>query len=244
MKKGNVTILASVFVMALVAAGVGAGTMAWFSTPARSTSNFDLYAATMDMTLTAGPYSFPYLIPGQSLPDITIKITNIGNMGIPSLAGSMVLNGGAPLTPSDVAYKFADKIEVVSWQEFIPGVGWTENVNGPVQKYETLVGDGALPLTLLEVAQSYSRGRSEPYPSSGAEHTKIDQFGWYKKYSSDWVSGDAYDQTAGYAIIQGGEYQMLFRLKFSNTAGNDLQGQSFSFAITFTGMQDYTSQRP
>jgi len=31
MKKGNVTILASILAIALVAAGVGAGTMAWFS---------------------------------------------------------------------------------------------------------------------------------------------------------------------------------------------------------------------
>jgi len=246
MDKG--AILASMAVIALASVLVGAGTMAWFSTGVKTTGKFTMNAATMKMELTAGPYTFDKLIPGQKLPDITISITNTGDMDILYLCGSMVLADGASLTSSSIAWKFADKIEVLEWWEYIPGSGWTNNVGG-AQEYETLVGDGKTPLTLLEVAQSYALGRTfegvnypEPWPKDNVPG-KNDQFGASKLYASDWISGGGYDQTPGPAIIKDGVYQMVFRLQFSTDAGDDLQGTSLSFKITFQGLQDL-SQRP
>ncbi len=48
MKKGNVTILASILAIALVAAGVGAGTMAWFSTVPVTAGLYTMNAADND----------------------------------------------------------------------------------------------------------------------------------------------------------------------------------------------------
>jgi hypothetical protein len=237
MKLDKGAILASMAIIVLASVLAGAGTMAWFSTPSRSTGTYYLNAATMDMQITTQPITLSNLVPGQKLPDITIKISNTGTMDILYLCGSMELADGATLSENDIAWKFAKNIIVEEWWEYIPGSGWTNNVGG-TQKYEELVGDGQAPLTLLEVAQSYARGRNEPWNSG-----KPDQFGKYKMYSSDWISGGGYDQTPGPAIIVGGEYQMVFRLKFSESAGNELQGQSLSFRITFQGLQDL-SQRP
>lgn len=235
MKKGNITILASIFIMALVTAGVSVGTQAWFSTEAETTGVYSMNAATMDMIVTASSIDFSNLVPGEELSDITITIQNDGTMDIGYLCGSMTMTGSVAL---------ADMIIVEEWWEYIPGEGWTENVDpGADQQYWLYVGDGIAPLTLLEVVQSYSTGRGEPYDETAEGHDKVDQFGKYKMYASDWISGGGYDQTEGPAIIEDGEYQMVFRLKFSEDAGNDLQGASASFTITFQGLQDL-SLRP
>jgi hypothetical protein len=246
MKKGNVTILASIFVMALVAAGVGAGTMAWFSAGPVTAESFTMNTATMSMSLVEATYNFDNLklVPGQEFGPIVITITNTGNMDIKYLSGSMVLTSGS----SDLA----GKIEIVDWYEYIPGYGWMDNLGqdfkttspAAAQNYETLVKDGQSPLTLLELAQSYSTGRGEPYDASAAGHTKVDQWGKYKMYDSDWLTGGGYDEAPGPAIINGGTYYMKLYFKFSTDADNTFQNKSVSFKITFLGMQDYLSQRP
>jgi predicted ribosomally synthesized peptide with SipW-like signal peptide len=82
MKKGNVTILASILAIALVAAGVGAGTMAYFSSYVKSDNNV-FTAGTL--TLTSGGiklYSVDLanLKPGDLIKgDLTV--TNDGTLG-------------------------------------------------------------------------------------------------------------------------------------------------------------------
>jgi len=246
MKKGNVTILASILAIALVAAGVGAGTMAWFSAGPVTAGPFTMNTATMSMNLVeAGPYTFTDLVPGQAFGPIVIKITNDGTMDINYLCGSMVITDNIAL---------AGKIEIVDWYEYIPGWGWQDNLgsdygttrdwNGHTytltQNFDQLVKDQSAPFTLLEAAQSYSISRGEPLG-----YGILDQFGGYKKFASDWVTGYGYDEVAGGApaIIKGGTYQMVFYFKFHETAENNLQHTSGSFKITFLGMQDL-SQRP
>jgi len=236
MKKGNVTILASILAIALVAAGVGAGTMAWFSTTEQTTSTYTMNAATMSMSITTTPITFSNLVPGQKFGPIVIKITNTGTMDIGYLSGSMVLTGGSSA--------LAGKIEVTEWWEYIPGVGWTCNHDPAIQDYSKLVGDLLPPLTLLEVAQSYVPYADYKEPqTSNPGSWYLDQWGNYVKHPDDWISGSGYDQTTSPAIIVGGEYQMVFRFKFSEDAGNDLQGASVSFTITFLGFQSL-AQRP
>jgi predicted ribosomally synthesized peptide with SipW-like signal peptide len=81
MKKGNVTILASIFIMALVAAGVGAGTMAYFSDTVKSTGN-TFTSGILDMTpVTVGPVVFDKWKPGDT-GDFVIALKNTGNIDI------------------------------------------------------------------------------------------------------------------------------------------------------------------
>ena len=240
MKKGNATILASILAIALVAAGVGAGTMAWFSTTAQTTSTYTMNAAEMKMVLTAGPYTFDKLVPGQEFGPIIITIENTGSMDIKYLSGNMVLTSGS--------VALADKIEIVDWYEYISGYGWVDNLGndfgGVAQNYEKLVKDELAPLTLLELAQSYVPGNGEPKDVNPGTWY-LDQFGKYVKHPDDWITGYGYDQVPSDipAIKEGGTYYMKLYFRFSDKAGNDLQKTSVSFTITFIGVQDL-SQLP
>jgi predicted ribosomally synthesized peptide with SipW-like signal peptide len=242
MKKGNVTILASIFAIALVAAGVGAGTMAWFSTTEQTTSTYTMKAATMSMSITAGPYTFEKLVPGKAFGPITIEITNTGSMDINYLGGDLIITDadGNPYS-SDAAsgVLLANYIEITSLAEYIPNYGWIESIGG-TQHYETLVQDGSAPLTLMELAKSYW------YPAgSETPLNKKDQFGNWVKSTTDWCTGDGYDivPKGTPALAFGGTYYMVLKFKLSDGTPNPMQGQSCSFKIVFTGVQQ-PSQLP
>jgi predicted ribosomally synthesized peptide with SipW-like signal peptide len=92
MKKGNVTILASIFVMALVAAGVGAGTMAYFTDVETSKDN-KFTVGTLDVWIKdnnegwfndapvhASWTSPEGLAPGQKFTTDVIYLQNVGNI--------------------------------------------------------------------------------------------------------------------------------------------------------------------
>jgi hypothetical protein len=228
MKKGNATILASIFVMALVAAGVGAGTMAWFSTTPVGTYYATMNAATMSLGGVAiGPWTFNNLAPGDEF-KITVELSNTGTMDIDYLGIDWIIGG----TLDSTTMEFARQVEVIHIWERVNGV-WRDSMADP-QKYWNLVGDNAMPLTLLELAQSYWGG--EPAWASGR---KLDQFGGYVGTTTDAVTGSGYDITPGPALPQGASnYQMELDLKFSTTAGNDLQGKQLLFYVVFTGTQD------
>jgi len=238
MDKGAILVSMAIIMVASVL--VGAGTMAWFSTGNVTTSTYTMNTATMTMEITTVPYTFDNLVPGQTFGPIVIKIKNTGTMDILYLSGSMVLSGSSAL---------ADKIDIVDWYEYIPGYGWIDNLGhdfpaADEQHYETLVEDEAAPLTLLELAQSYVPYATNPEPqTSNPGGYYLDQWGNYVKHPDDWITGGGYDQTPGPAIIVGGEYQMKLWFKFSEEAGNNLQGKSVSFTITFIGVQDL-SQLP
>jgi hypothetical protein len=236
MKKGNVTILASILAIALVAAGVGAGTMAWFSTEKVSAGNTVFTAGIMAMeSLDAGPFTTPTgWKPGDSF-TVTFVLHNTGNIDIGYLATFFTIE---PHTGWGIT--FADNIEVTEWWEYIPGTGWQDNFGAEQHIYD-LVGNLATPLTLLETVQSYVA--PEPQEAAGGIYDTLDQFGKYVKDDSDYITGSGYDITAGPAIIAGGTYKMEITFKFMESAGNDLQGRTLTLYTKFFGMQDL-SQRP
>ncbi len=91
MNKGNATILASAFMVLLVAAGIGAGTIAYFSDVETSSGN-TFTSGTLDMVLkddnedwadgvTATWESPPNWAPGDEV-TATLQIKNIGSTGI------------------------------------------------------------------------------------------------------------------------------------------------------------------
>jgi predicted ribosomally synthesized peptide with SipW-like signal peptide len=241
MKKGNVTILASIFVMALVAAGVGAGTMAWFSTTEQTTSTYTMNAATMNMVVTTTPVTFSNLVPGQTFGPITISIANTGTMDIDYMGGDLIItdvNGNPYSSDTASGVLLANYIEITDLEEYIPNYGWQESIGG-LQHYETLVKDGSAPLTLMELAKSYW------YPGPEVPLQKQDQFGNWVKSTTDWCTGHGYDQVPSNipALAFGGTYQMVLRFKLSDLTPNTMQGASCSFKIVFTGVQQ-NSQLP
>jgi len=231
MRKANVTILASILAIALVAAGVGAGTMAWFSAVPQDTGTITMNAATMEMEMTTQIYTFDDLIPGQEFGPIEVRIKNDGTMDIGYLGIDWIIDGIAyPDSLDPVILEFADKIHVTSINERVGGV-WKDSMQDP-QNYWNLVGDKELPLTLLELAQSYHSGEPD-----WAEGRKRDQFGGWVGTTTDAVTGSGYDVHDPPAIKVGETYIMHMSFKFSEDAGNDLQGKSMSFYIKFTGTQ-------
>jgi len=242
MKKSNVTILASIFVMALVASVVSVGTMAWFSTEVVPVGDTTFTSGIMSME-KVGPVSFS--TPDNWKPCDTFKVTfeldNTGNIDIGYLATTFTIS-----PDGSMGQNFAAHINVTGWREYIPGTGWQDNF-GPNQLIHTLVGDGATPLTLLEVVQSYTPDEIAHNAGTGGytpTYCVLDQFGWYVKSDSDYVTGEGYDQLPGPAIIAGGaNYKMELTFHFMETAGNDLQGKTLTLSTSFFGFQDY-SQRP
>lgn len=236
MKKANMTILASIFVMALVASVVSVGTMAWFSTGEETTSVYSMDAATMTMTVTTSTITFSNLVPGAAFGPVTIPIANTGTMDINYLGGDLIITdaSGTPYSDDTASGVLLSKyIEITSLQEYIPNYGWQESIGG-TQAYETLVKDGSAPLTLMELAKSHWVG-AEP-------SNKLDQFGYWVKTTTDWCTGDGYDIVpAGQpALAVGGTYQMVLNFKLSDATPNSMQGQSCHFKIVFTGVQQQT----
>jgi len=81
MKKGNVTILASILAIALVAAGVGAGTMAYFSDTEKSIGN-TFTSGILDMEKVSFAHvAFDNWKPGDT-GDIVIELKNTGDYDI------------------------------------------------------------------------------------------------------------------------------------------------------------------
>jgi hypothetical protein len=242
MRKANTKILASIFAIALVATGVGAGTMAWFSTEVVPVGDTTFTAGIMSMG-DVGPTSFS--TPANWAPcdnfTVTFELENTGNIDILFLATTFTISPDGP-----IGQEFASNIEVTAWDEYIPGVGWQDNF-GEAQVIDTLVGDGAAPLTLLEMVQSYTPDEIAWHASHNhqeAPYLVLDQFGNYVKSDSDYITGGGYDQLPGPAIIAGGaNYKMQLTFHFMDTADNDLQGQTLTLYTSFFGMQDL-SQRP
>jgi len=239
MKKGNITILASIFIMTIMAAGASVGTQAWFSTTNETTGTYTMNAATMSMTVTSGTISFDNLVPGEAFGPVAIAIENTGSMDINYLGGDLIItdaNGNPYSSDTASGVLLTNYIEITSWKEYIPNYGWQESIGAP-QSYETLVKDGSAPLTLMELAKSHWVS-SEP-------SVKKDQFGYWVKTTTDWCTGDGYDivPEGQPALAASGTYQMKLSFKLSDDTPNSMQGKSCSFKIVFTGVQQ-NSQLP
>jgi hypothetical protein len=155
-------------------------------------------------------------------------------MDITYLGGNLIItdaNGNPYSSDTASGVLLANYIEITSWRESVPNVGWQENIGTP-QFYETGVKDGVAPLTLMELAKSYW--------TSVEPQLKTDQFGNWVKSTTDWVTGNGYDRVpAGIpAIASGGTYHMVLMFKLSDLTPDTMQLQSCSFKIVFTGVQD------
>jgi len=238
----NKKILASIFVIGMLALAMGYGTYSWFSTLTVPVGNTVFTAGIMSMGHASTTTNMPTnLAPGDGPFTVTFELTNTGNIDIMYLATSFTIDPAG-----SIGKEFAAHINVTGWREWIPGAGWQDNF-GPNQKIYELVGDGALPLTLLEVVQAYTPDEIAWHLTHNhreAPFLVLDQFGNYVKFDSDYITGGGYDQLPGPAIKVGlGNYAMEITFEFMESAGNDLQGQTLTLSTQFFGMQDL-SQRP
>lgn len=246
MKMNKGAILASMAIITLVSVLAGAGTMAWFSTVPVSAGSTTFTAGIMSMDHVSTTTTLPAnLAPGDGPFRVTFELLNDGTLDILYLATTFTLDRAG-----SIGQEFASNIEVTGWWEYIPtdtagGGVWQDNF-GSAQLIDTLVGDGASPLTLLEMVQSYTPNEIAWHLSNNhkeAPYLFLDQFGNYVKSDSDYVTGGGYDQLPGPAIIVGGTYKMAIDFQFMGSAGNNLQGESLVLYTEFFGMQDL-SQRP
>ena len=229
----NKKILASIFVIGLLAFAMGYGTYSYFSSTKTSTDN-TFTAGILSMSTVTRSFSCPSgWAPGDSF-TATWSLTNDGTIDIKYLAVDIY---NYRYTVADLA----DVIEVTEFKEYIPGSGWIDNLVTP-QSYQTLVKDGVAPFTLKELMQSYVPSYGEPGWTAGY---KEDEFGGWVKHKSDWITGYGYDivPVGTPAIKVGGTYELLLTFKFLESAGNAYQNATAKIDISFMGIQDI-SQAP
>jgi predicted ribosomally synthesized peptide with SipW-like signal peptide len=228
----NKKILASIFVIGMLALAMGYGTYSYFSSTQTSTNN-TFTAGILSMGTVTRSFSCPSTwAPGDSF-TATWDIANTGTIDIKYLA--------VDIHNYDGTADLASVIEVTEFKEWIPGYGWIDNLADP-QHYQQLVGDGVSPLTLKELMQSYVPSFGEPGWTAG--YVK-DEFGGWVKHTSDWITGYGYDivPVGTPAIKVGGTYELLLTFKFLESAGDSYQGATAHMDITFMGIQDL-SQAP
>lgn len=159
MRKGNVTILASVLAIALVAAGVGMGTMAWFSDtkvagPTITTGNVNL-----KLSKTHGgsyedtqEFAFPEGFAPGDYHQIDVYLKNIGTTGMRALW----VYGTLHLNEASIANQIY--ITKVGFTDLggmcYPGGGdfYDDGVDPDLSRI--IFGDGNYPLTVYEFCTS------------------------------------------------------------------------------------------
>jgi len=153
-----------------VAMVAGGGLYAYFSDTVESQDNA-FTAGTLDLKIwgsswSDGPVGATWVSPSNWAPGeaftATLKVKNEGSIDAIYLAGDY--HNYRNTDPGNDGSSLADVIEVISYEEYIPGHGWIDNL-GTEQHYQTIVGDGSSPLTLIELMQSYHTG--EPFGSQG-----------------------------------------------------------------------------
>lgn len=205
-------------IMAVVAVVAGA-TYADFSSTAVSTTNA-FTAGTLDVQVSNNNTDFSKSVsgtwtspanwaPGQEV-EGTVHMTNVGTVDSKHVYFGF---NSAVVTGGTNGVNLMNKIIVTNL---------TERFNGVVTADQTaavaaLIGDGIMPLTLKELVD-FSNAQS----------------GGYGFYSWDDKSTDA-------IILQANnqkDYDILFKFKFANDAGNDYQGATASFVLNMNATQN------
>ena len=148
MRKGNMTILASILAIILVAIGVGAGTMAYFSDTETSENNI-FTAGTLDLTkdtVVGLPVSLTNMAPGDSVSG-SITLKNVGTLDGKLYGRTTYVEKDGPTNPDDkTADQFAAKLMVTSWQE--PGMG--SPINPGISVYTLVTANPTTPVTVQD----------------------------------------------------------------------------------------------
>lgn len=137
MRKANITTLASVIVIALVAAGVGMGTMAYFSDTETSTGN-TVTAGTMDLELIVPTFTLTDIFPCKELDPVTFTFQNDGSIpGYFYYRITYTENDNLPNTVDLNADAFAALIyvEAVTYEHYTLAGSWTGSAGDDLPKW-------------------------------------------------------------------------------------------------------------
>jgi len=224
MKKGNVTILASIFIMALVASVVGVGTQAWFSDTAKAgvtitAGNVDLQLWDSSTSTWVNSYAFSFPVgfaPGDSY-TTTVYLKNTGSAGLRTLwvYGELGRDDNELSKMINIAkVGFLDSSGMV-----YPGVDGRFYETGAVDGYY-IFGNGVAPLTLNEFCTSRT----------------VTTWGYMRFFWGTWANA------IDYLPVGGAERRVELTFYFNENAGNVYQDKVCNFNIVFyaTDEQGYS----
>lgn len=247
MKKGNATILASVFVMALVAAGIGAGTMAYFTDIESSTGNNiaagvlnieikDADQGFWDGTPVTASMSSPLsgLKPGQAFWTDIIELKNVGTIDAwyvyLHFRDLACLEGTNPESewPGDVNYLMYQIVLLEVWE-------YSPNMNG--------VGGTTTTAFDASTANSWLAYWGAPQDNSISLHDIVyygEPGGGSPKTSFRLHTGDGgtppYHTAYPYLPV-GSTVKVQFKFKLLENTDNRAQGDVCSFNVDFIATQ-------
>jgi predicted ribosomally synthesized peptide with SipW-like signal peptide len=214
MKKGKITIFASIFIMTLVAAGASVGTQAYFSETEAAAITFTAGTVNLRLSKDSGAswhdglsFSLPSNWAPGDVSTIEIWLKNVGTTGMENLFVTGDNLAGSPdKSLSDVIH-----ITDVAYTDRDPNTGgamWVHPASGTY--YQTTFGDNAAPFTLRELANGLSNGDKMNFCwGTPGEH-------------GDYLP-------AGGARIQ----KFMIEFTFDANAGNSYQGKTVSFDLLF-----------
>ena len=232
MRKGNLTILASVLAIAIVATAIGAGTMAYFNEVAQATGN-TFTAGNLDIKLSAtgtggwvsGPITGFWSSPTGWAPGETftrrLYFRNDGDVDV-----QVVLLDFKNYQYTG-ASTFWDVIEVVSVEEHFEG----EGINYVPGFMDDWLGDGDAPLTLHELMAT-------PNDPGSVGNCDAILFATFEGACT------ADGCTASNIALMGGTYLapaqtgwLELEFKFSSTASSTYEGATASFDLQMSFIQ-------
>ena len=222
MRKGNMTILASIFIIATLMFSIGLGTMAYFSDAEAAAITVTAGTVNLKLKKPGGTWSdgLSYALPTNWAPGdtytVVVQLKNVGNTGMENLFVTGDNLAGSPdKTLSDVIH-----ITDVSYTDRPPGGSGSAIVVHPAggTYYDGVFGDDTAPFTLRELADGLSNG---------------DKMGFC--WGTSGLHGDYLP--AGGAMVQ----TFTIEFTFDVSAGNSYQGKSVSFDLVFKGTDEPTS---
>jgi predicted ribosomally synthesized peptide with SipW-like signal peptide len=218
MKKGNVTILASILAIALVAAGVGAGTMAWFSGVQTGTGSFKTGTLTLD-TVSYSSWTLDNLSPGDEW-TTSIQLHNTG-----SLDAMYVYMAFYITADNGPSYGLADKIVLEQIHEWCYLNSWATTplydpndvsvANAWLVFWDPTTAHNDGSISLYDLATVAMTG-----PPGGSTKTSI------KLHTGN-------PPTTGAYLPSGRDCYIDLKFKLLDNTNNDYQGKTCSFTIKF-----------
>jgi len=200
----------------LIIATVGFGTWAYFSDTEESQGNA-VAAGTLDLTLTGGSGSPNYSI-----------LTGLTNKA-PGDSGSLyatIKNIGTLTGELDIATGAVTNTGGAGGSQYEDGVG---NLGGEAQIVIWIDADKSTSFTDNDIILPYNS--STPVVRTAGSPATIDAY-----YATvDSYASKSWGGTAGVKTMdQNDEHYVYISWKVPTTAGNNIQGDSFSFTVTFT----------
>jgi predicted ribosomally synthesized peptide with SipW-like signal peptide len=225
MKKGNVTILASILAIALVAAGVGAGTMAWFSATAVTSGSSTFTAGELKIEVTDNSFHTPLnWAPGDTA-TFTFTVRNIGNIDI-----KYMLARDTGYTHNDHngdGSDLANAILITELHEYVLDASASQVADAmacDVVAYEHAICNSWGVAWNNELTLAEWMSGLKPGTKGGSDYDMI----MYPKFAG------AYDTLQPWYY-----YKFTMSLKFDENAGNEYQLDTCSFNI-----EVYATQGP